>query len=98
MDRGGPLDRHDVLRDLAQVPGVYVPSLYDVTYDGPAIAAVTPRFADVPPTVDKRTVADLGEWPYPKRRSCRSPRSSTTASTSRCSAAAPAAAGSARPG
>ncbi len=26
-----------------------------------------PRFADVPATVDKRTVADLAEWPYPKR-------------------------------
>ena len=28
--RGGRADRHAVLRDLAQVPGVYVPSLYDV--------------------------------------------------------------------
>ena len=27
---------------------------------------MTPRYPDVPPTVDKRTVADLGEWPYPK--------------------------------
>ena len=25
-----------------------------------------PRFADVPATVDKRTVADLGDWPYPR--------------------------------
>src|ERR687897_1096142 len=66
--RGGRADRTAVLRDLAQVPGVYVPALYEVTYDGPAIVAVTPRFADVPPTVDKRTVADLGEWPYPKRQ------------------------------
>ena len=49
-------------------PGVYVPSMYEVTYDGPAIVAVTPRFADVPATVDKRTVADLGEWPYPKHQ------------------------------
>jgi radical SAM family uncharacterized protein len=65
---GGRRDREAVLRDLAQVPGVYVPSLYDVTYDGPAIAAITPRFADVPTTVDKRTVADLGAWPYPKHQ------------------------------
>jgi radical SAM family uncharacterized protein len=60
--------RPDVLRVLAQVPGVYVPSLYDVVYDGPAIASITPRFADVPATVDKRTVADLGAWPYPKHQ------------------------------
>jgi radical SAM family uncharacterized protein len=58
--------RQAVLRALAQVPGVYVPSMYDVAYDGPRLVAVTPRFADVPPAVDKRAVADLGDWPYPK--------------------------------
>jgi radical SAM family uncharacterized protein len=65
--RGGRADREAVLRELAHVPGVYVPSLYDVTYDGPHIAAVVPRYPDVPGTVDKRTIADLGAWPYPKR-------------------------------
>ena len=40
--------------------------MYEVTYDGERIASVEPRFADVPATVDKRTIADLGEWPYPK--------------------------------
>ena len=33
-----------------------------------ASRAVTPRFADVPAVVDKRTVADLAEWPYPKQQ------------------------------
>ncbi|HWL42638.1 MAG TPA: TIGR03960 family B12-binding radical SAM protein [Ilumatobacter sp.] len=68
-----PISRHDFLRQLSKVPGVYVPSMYTVTYGDPepggtigAIAAVTPRYPDVPPTVDKRTVADLGEWPYPR--------------------------------
>jgi radical SAM family uncharacterized protein len=63
----GRLDRHGVLRALARVPGVYVPSMYDVAYDGPRLVAVTPRHADVPATVDKRTIADLGVWPYPTR-------------------------------
>jgi radical SAM family uncharacterized protein len=58
--------RDGVLRALARVPGVYVPSMYDVTYDGQRLVAVTPRYADVPARVDKRTVADLGAWPYPK--------------------------------
>jgi len=62
----GRTDREAFLRELAKIPGVYVPSMYTVTYDGDFIAAVTPRFADVPPTVDKRTVADLADWPYPK--------------------------------
>ena len=51
----------------AKVPGVYVPSMYAVEYDGEHLVSVRPRFADVPATVDKRTVADLAEWPYPKR-------------------------------
>ncbi|HVV38652.1 MAG TPA: TIGR03960 family B12-binding radical SAM protein [Acidimicrobiales bacterium] len=60
--------RAERLRALATVPGVYVPSLYDVVYDGPRIATVAPRFADVPSRVDKRTIADLGAWPYPKHQ------------------------------
>jgi radical SAM family uncharacterized protein len=59
--------RAHVLRELSHVTGVYVPSLYDVEYDGADLVAVTPRFPDVPALVAKRTVADLGEWPYPKR-------------------------------
>jgi radical SAM family uncharacterized protein len=58
--------RHNLLRELSHVDGVYVPSMYEVTYDGPALVAVTPRYADVPEVVEKRTIADLGEWPYPK--------------------------------
>ncbi|HEY5171639.1 MAG TPA: TIGR03960 family B12-binding radical SAM protein, partial [Acidimicrobiia bacterium] len=66
--RGGRASREAVLRDLATIAGVYVPSLYDVTYDGPAVRSVTPRYAEVPAVVDKRTVADLADWPYPKRQ------------------------------
>ncbi len=61
-----PGSREGVLRELAKVPGVYVPSMYDVEYDGAALRAVTPKYPDVPAVVHKRTVADLGEWPYPK--------------------------------
>ncbi|MGH9235829.1 MAG: TIGR03960 family B12-binding radical SAM protein, partial [Acidimicrobiales bacterium] len=62
--------RQAVLRELSHVEGVYVPSLYDVEYepDGGRIRAVTPRFADVPERVEKRTIADLAQWPYPKRQ------------------------------
>ncbi len=64
---GGRASRDDVLRELSHVVGVYVPAMYDVAYhDDGRIAAVTPRFADVPAVVQKRTIADLAEWPYPK--------------------------------
>src|SRR6476619_2888525 len=66
--RGGRASREAVLRELATISGVYVPSMYDVDYDGADIAEVRPRFDDVPAVVDKRTVADLAEWPYPKRQ------------------------------
>ncbi len=66
--RAGRTYREQVLHDLATIPGVYVPSMYDVEYDGPAVVAVTPKHPDVPAVVDKRTVADLADWPYPKRQ------------------------------
>jgi radical SAM family uncharacterized protein len=56
-----------VLRALAQVPGVYAPALYEAHFDGPRLVGVTPKYAGVPERVDKRTIADLGDWPYPKR-------------------------------
>ena len=53
--RGG--DRPTQLRRLAQVPGIYVPSLYQVSYEAPdgAIAAIQPIDADIPPFVEKQT-------------------------------------------
>ncbi len=62
----GRRDRREVLEALAAVPGVYVPAAYEVSYDGPRIRAIEPRWPGVPEVVEKRTIADLGEWPYPK--------------------------------
>ena len=63
----GP-DRHDLLRALAAVPGVYVPWCYLPSYDGGRLTQVSPRFPGVPEKVEKRTIADLGQWPYPKQQ------------------------------
>jgi radical SAM family uncharacterized protein len=60
--------RRQVLRALARVPGVYVPSLYEVAYQGERVVAVTPLYPDVPEVVEKRTIADLSAWPYPRRQ------------------------------
>jgi radical SAM superfamily enzyme YgiQ (UPF0313 family) len=49
--------RGEQLRRLAQVPGLYIPSLYEVRYhsaDG-AIASITPSDAEIPPQVEKQT-------------------------------------------
>ncbi len=63
-----PGTRSTILRELAGIEGVYVPSMYEVAYNGSALAAVTPKYSDVPSIVSKRTVADLGEWPYPRQQ------------------------------
>jgi len=68
VTRDEPGARVRVLRTLASVPGVYVPSMYEVDYDGDRLVAVSPRFADVPAQVEKRTISDLAEWPYPKNQ------------------------------
>ena len=55
-------------RAAATIPGVYVPSLYDVTYneDG-TVRAYTPRYPDVPAVVTKRIVTDLDTGLYPEQ-------------------------------
>ena len=50
-------DRQTKLKHLAQVPGIYIPSLYEVTYhrvDG-EIEAIAPIDLDIPPQVHKQT-------------------------------------------
>src|SRR5260370_28269107 len=40
--------------------------MYDVAYEGKHLLSVPPKYRDVPERVEKRTVAALAEWPYPK--------------------------------
>ena len=50
-------DHQTKLRQLAQVPGVYIPSLYAVTYHSSdsAIKAIAPIHGDIPSQVQKQT-------------------------------------------
>lgn len=54
------------LRAAAQVPGIYVPSLYEVEYgeDG-TIASFRPKYPDVPAVVRRQAERDLDRAPYP---------------------------------
>ncbi len=58
--------RDDLVEELATVPGVYVPKLYESAVSDGRLVGVRPRLAGVPEVVEKRTVADLAQWPYPK--------------------------------
>src|SRR5205085_3897900 len=61
------LRREEILRELAQISGVYVPSLYD-TYTDPAsgllLAKKTPG---VPFPVRRRILMDLNKYPFPSK-------------------------------
>ncbi len=50
-------DRNTQLRRLAEVPGVYVPSLYEVTYHDSmgALASIQPIAPEIPAKVEKQT-------------------------------------------
>ena len=60
--------RDAFLRKAAQIPGIYVPSLYDVTYseDG-TIQDFTPVYKDIPATIEKQVVLDMTNAPYPEK-------------------------------
>ena len=67
--RAGCADRLSVLRALAGVDGVYVPALYEAAYTPEGLLSGThPTDPAAPAAVQKRTIADLGEWPYPKEQ------------------------------
>lgn len=59
--------RSAFLRAAAQLPGIYVPSLYDVTYneDG-TVQSVTPRDG-APAVVTKRVMTEMDKSYYPKQ-------------------------------
>lgn len=60
--------RKDFLRKVSQIPGMYVPSLYDVSYheDG-TIASFEPNTEGVPAKITKRVVTDLSNTVYPDK-------------------------------
>ena len=60
--------RKDFLRKLSHIPGMYVPSLYEVSYnDDGTIAKFGPIYDDVPEKVEKRVATDLNDTYYPEK-------------------------------
>ena len=59
---------HEFLHEASKVPGIYVPSLYEVTYkeDG-TIASFEPIYEDVPKTIQKQIVLNMTEAVYPEK-------------------------------
>lgn len=62
-------DRQGFLREIAGLPGIYVPSFYDVSYnpDG-TVADVSPNIPEAPVTVVKAVAADLDSMFLPDKQ------------------------------
>lgn len=60
--------RQEFLRAACKIPGIYVPSLYEVNYqeDG-TIQSFTPKYEDVPSIVKKEIQMDLTNTFYPRK-------------------------------
>lgn len=60
--------RKDFLRKAAGIPGMYVPSLYEVSYleDG-TIAEMKPLYPDVPSKILKEMVTEVSDTYYPEK-------------------------------
>lgn len=60
------LTRQETLIQMAKIPGIYVPSLYDVEYneDG-TMKSFTPNIEGIPSVIEKNLVLDTSEIGYP---------------------------------
>ena len=60
--------RQDFLKAAAQIPGIYVPSLYEVTYaEDETIAEMKPICPEAPEKVKKQIVMDVTNTFYPEK-------------------------------
>jgi radical SAM family uncharacterized protein len=65
--RGSARPRADLYRELATVPGMYVPSLYDVSYNDDGTVARIDAREGAPASIPKTTVMDMENAPFPVR-------------------------------
>lgn len=62
------MTKEDFLRKAANIPGIYVPSLYNVIYkeDG-TVSEINPIYDDIPKTIKWQAVMDFNDVPYPMK-------------------------------
>jgi len=62
----GRLDKEGLLRELSNIEGVYVPSLYEVKYfDDGRISGFSPKSSGTARKIKKRYIKDLNSSPFP---------------------------------
>ena len=68
MKEDGSYSRQNFLHEAAKIPGLYVPSLYEVSYkeDG-TIADFQPVYEDIPTVIHRQVVENMSESVYPDK-------------------------------
>jgi radical SAM family uncharacterized protein len=60
------MSREEFFRKASSIPGLYVPSLYEVTYnDDNTVKSVNPMYEDVPKKIKRQVVTDFNSVSYP---------------------------------
>lgn len=65
--KGSGLSRERILLEMAQIPGVYVPSLYETEIDSATGMLIPRKTAGVPYPVRRRILMDLNQFPFPTK-------------------------------
>ncbi|MBE5944065.1 MAG: TIGR03960 family B12-binding radical SAM protein [Lachnospiraceae bacterium] len=64
--KNSDMTKEEFLRKASNVPGIYVPSLYDVAYnEGGTVASIKPIYEDVPAKIKRQVVTDFDKVSYP---------------------------------
>ena len=68
MKDEGSYSRESFLREASHIEGVYIPSLYDVSYNSDGtIREYKPIYDDVPKKIKKRIIEDMDKASYPEK-------------------------------
>jgi len=60
--------KEELLRTLAKIEGVYIPSFYEPEYSGDgSFKGLIPKYPDIPVKINKRVVKDLNQAYYPAK-------------------------------
>ena len=66
--KNSDMTREEFLRKASNVPGIYVPSLYDVSYNGDGtVKEIKTLYDDVPDKILRQVVTDFSEVSYPMK-------------------------------
>ncbi len=64
--KNSDMAKEEFLVKAANIPGIYVPSMYDISYnqDG-TVKSISPKYENIPATIKRQVVTDFNQVSYP---------------------------------